>query len=82
MKKLIIAATLAVAATPLLAQQTSDNKSGQDAAAEGCAMAGERGARTEHHAEMQKHMQELHARMGTHEGRNQGRSKLDEQHQH
>ena len=83
MKKLLIAATLAaaaVAATPLLAQQSGDKPAGT-AATEGCPMAGEHGATTERRAEMQKRIQEMHARMGSHEGRGQGRGTQDE-HRH
>lgn len=71
----MIAATLAaaaVAATPLLAQQTGDQPSGT-AATETCPLASQHGNRAERRAEMQKRMQEMHARMGTHEGRGQGR---------
>jgi len=74
MKKLLIAATLtaaAVAATPLIAQQTGDQPAGTTAT-ETCPMAGEHGTRAERRAEMQKRMQEMHARMGSHEGRGQG----------
>jgi len=73
MKKLLIAATLAaaVAATPLLAQQTGDKPAGT-AATETCPMAGEHGTRAERRAETQKRMQEMHARMGSHDGRGQG----------
>ena len=76
MKKLLIAATLAaaaVAAAPLFAQQTGEKKPAPAAATEGCPMAGEHGNRTERRAEMQKRMQEMHARMGSHEGRSQDR---------
>jgi len=81
MKKLLIAATLAaaaVAATPLLAQQTGDKPAGT-AATETCPMAGEHGNRTERRAEMQKRMQEMHARMGSHEGRGRG-TQVEHQH--
>ena len=81
MKKLLIAATLtaaAIAATPLLAQQTGD-KPAQTATTEGCPMAGEHGTRMERRAEMQKRMQEMHARMGSHEGRGRG---TQGEHQH
>ena len=74
MKKLSIAATLtaaAVAATPLLAQQTGD-KPARTAAIETCPMAGQHGNRAERRAEMQKRMQETHASMGSHEGRGRG----------
>ena len=84
MKKLLIAATLTAAvlgATPLLAQQTGEKKPAPAAATEGCPMAGEHGNRTERRAEMQKRMQEMHARMGSHEGRAQGRGTQGE-HQH
>ena len=83
MKKLLIAATLAaaaVAATPLLAQQTGDKPAGT-AATETCPMAGQHGARAERRAEMQKRMQEMHASMGTYEGRGPRRGTQDE-HQH
>jgi len=83
MKKLLIAAILtaaAVAATPLLAQQTGE-KPAQTAATEDCPMAGGYGDRAERRAEMQKRMQEMHARMGSHEGRGQGRGTQGE-HQH
>lgn len=83
MKKLLIAATLsaaALAATPLLAQQTGE-KPAQTAATEGCPMAGAHGNRGERRAEMQKHMQEMHAHMGSHEDRGQGRGSQGE-HQH
>lgn len=81
MKKLLIAATLAaaVAATPLLAQQTGDKPAGT-AATETCPMAGQHGNRAERRAEMQKHMQEMHARIGSHEGR--GRGTQNEHNQH
>ena len=81
MKKLLIAATLAaaaVAATPLLAQQAAD-KPADTAATETCPMAGAHGATTERRAEMQKRMQEMHARMGSHEGRGHG---MQGEHQH
>lgn len=82
MKKLLIAATLsaaaAVAATPLLAQQTGDKPAGT-AAIETCPMAGEHGNRAERRAEMQKRMQEMHARMGSQEGRGRG---MQGEHQH
>ena len=80
MKKLLIAATLAaaVAATPLLAQQSGDKPAGTTAT-EGCPMAGAHGASTEHHAKMQKHMQEMHASMGSHDGRGHG---MQGEHQH
>ena len=82
MKKLMIAATLTaavVAATPLLAQQAGD-KPAQTAATEGCPMAGEHGNRADRRAEMQKRMQEMHARMGSYEGR--GRGTRNEHNQH
>ena len=81
MKKLLIAATLTaavVAATPLLAQQTGDKPAGT-AATETCPMAGEQGNRAQRHAQMQARMQEMHARMGTHEGRGRG---TQGEHQH
>ena len=81
MKKLLIAVTLtaaALAATALLAQQAGDQPAGT-AATETCPMAGEHGNRTERRAEMQKHMQEMHARMGSHEGRGRG---TQGEHQH
>ena len=77
----MIAATLsaaAFAAAPLLAQ--TDQKPAQTAATEGCPMTGEHGNRAERRAEMQKRMQEMHARMGSHEGRSRGTH--NEQHQH
>ena len=85
MKKLLIAATLtaaALGATPLLAQQAGEKKPAQTAATEGCPMAGEHGNRGEHRAEMQKRMREMHARMGSHEGRGQRRGGMQEEHQH
>ena len=81
MKKLLIAATLtaaAVAATPLPAQQTGD-KPAATAATETCPMAGQHGNRAERRAEMQKHMQEMHASMGSHESRARG---AQDEHQH
>jgi len=81
MKKLLIAATLtaaALAATALLAQQTGDKPAGT-AATETCPIAGEHGNRTERRAEMQKRMQEMHSRMGSHEGRGRG---TQGEHQH
>lgn len=83
MKKLLIAATLAaaaVAATPLLAQQTGDKPAGT-AATEGCPMTGQHGNRAERRAEMQKRMQEMHASMGSHEARGPARGAQGE-HQH
>ena len=83
MMKLLVAATLsaaAVAATSLLAQQTGDKPAGT-AATETCPMAGEHGAGAERRAEMQKRMQEMHARMGTHEGGGPRRGTQNE-HQH
>lgn len=85
MKKLLIAATLtaaAIGATPLLAQQAEPKqKPAQTAATGNCAMMGENGNHGERRAEMQKHMQEMHARMGSHEGRGKGRDTQGE-HQH
>jgi hypothetical protein len=57
----------AIAATPLLAQ--TGDKPAQTAATEGCAMGGEHGNREARHAQMQAHMQTMHAQMGSHEGR-------------
>lgn len=71
MKKLLIAATLtatALGATPLLAQQAMEKKPGHTAATEACPAAGKHGNRDEHHAQMRNRMQEMHARVGTHEG--------------
>jgi hypothetical protein len=62
----------------ILLEQT-EQKPAQTAATEGCPMAGEHGNRTERRAEMQKRMQEMHARMGSHEGRGCG---TQNQHQH
>ncbi len=84
MKKLLIAATLSAAAlatTSLFADPGHQRGKHQASATENCPMAGEKSARTERRAEMQKHMQEMHARMGSHEGGGQGRGAQDE-HKH
>jgi len=85
-KKLLIAATLtaaAVAAPPLLAQTGQ-----KPAQTENCAMAGEHGKGRGHtaqmesrRAEMQSRMLAMHATMGSHEERRQGRD-AQEEHQH
>ena len=72
MKKLLIAATLSAAAlgtTALLADPGHQRGQRQAGATENCAMGAEHGDRAERRAEMQKRMQEMHARMGSHEGR-------------
>jgi len=82
MKKLLIAATLSAAAlgaTSLLADPGHQRGQHQAGATENCQMGAEHGDRAEHRAEMQKRMQEMHARMGSHEG--QGRGTQGE-HQH
>jgi len=85
MKKLLIAATLSAAAlgtTSLMADPGHARGPRQAGATENCPMAGNQGDRTERRAEMQKRMQEMHARMGTHEHRGQGRGAQDGQHRH
>ena len=86
MKKLIIAATLtaaALGAAPLLAQQDAEKKAAQTAATEDCPMAGEHGNRGERRTEMHKRMQEMHATMGSHEGRGRDQGTGHEhRHQH
>ena len=78
MKKLLIAATLsaaALAAAPLLAQQTGEKKGVATAA--DCPMANAQGNRADHRAEMHKRMEEMHARMGARETRER-----DGEHEH
>ena len=79
MKKLLIAATLsaaAFAASPLFAQ--TESKPAQPAATEGCPMGGGHANREARHAQMQAHMQAMHAGMGSHEGRGNGRGEHSE----
>jgi hypothetical protein len=75
MKKLFIVAAVSSAAAfgaaPLLAQQAGNLKPAANAATQACAMSGERASRGDESAEMQKHMREMHARLGSREG--QGR---------
>ena len=82
MKKLLIAATLSAAAlgtTALLADPGHQRGQHQAGATENCQMGAEHGDRAEHRAEMQKRMQEMHASMGSHEGRGRG---MQGEHQH
>ena len=73
-----ILSAAAFAAVPLLAQ--TDQKPAPTAATEGCPMAGEHGDRAERRAEMRNRMQDMHARIGSLEGRSRGTR--NEQHQH
>jgi hypothetical protein len=78
----LIAATLSaatLATTSLFADPGHQRGQGQAGATENCAMGAEHGDRAERRAEMQTRMQEMHARMGSHEGRGRG---MQGEHQH
>jgi hypothetical protein len=81
-KKLLIAASLSDAAlgtTPLFADPGHRRGQHQAGATENCQMGAEHRDHSERRAEMQKRMQEMHARMGPHEGQGSG-TQGDHQH--